>query len=49
MDSKLKCVFEYVDDGEGNAETSVGGNVSAVMQGFYHGMVWEIPAWWPDV
>lgn len=30
MDSKLKCVFEYVDDGEGNAETSVGGNENEV-------------------
>lgn len=30
MDSKLKCVFEYVDDGEGNAETSVGGNGNEV-------------------
>lgn len=30
MDSKLKCVFEYVDDGEGNPETSVGGNENEV-------------------
>lgn len=37
MDSKLKCVFDYVDDGEGNTETSAGGNVRAVMYGVYHG------------
>lgn len=30
MDSKLKCVFEYVDDGEGNTETSAGGNENEV-------------------
>lgn len=30
MDSKLKCVFDYVDDGEGNTETSAGGNENEV-------------------
>lgn len=31
MDSKLKCVFDYVEDSEGNVESAMGGNVSPVM------------------
>ena len=30
MDSKLKCVFDYVDDGDAPASNSVGGNVSCM-------------------
>ena len=28
MDSKLKCVFDYVEDSEALADSSMGGNVS---------------------
>ena len=28
MDSKLKCVFDYVDESEAPVDSSMGGNVS---------------------
>ena len=31
MDSKLKCVFDYVEDGEAKHVETVGANVSAVI------------------
>ena len=31
MDSKLKCVFDYVEESEGNVESTAGGNVSSIM------------------
>ncbi|KAJ7381483.1 hypothetical protein OS493_001627 [Desmophyllum pertusum] len=31
MDSKLKCVFDYVEDSEGNVESAMGGNENEVL------------------
>ena len=34
MDSKLKCVFDYVEGGEGKHVENVGANVSAVVNAY---------------
>lgn len=31
MDSKLKCVFDYVEEGEAKQVENVGANVSAIV------------------